>query len=106
MANPYFGNIKHLQNPEHLFLTAPSKTPNDISGAVFIFGEMCIFLACFLRSGSWSVAMCEDSIVLPSSILAAISFDIITGAIVVVACLARCIFSPESVIASVFYQEN
>ena len=44
--------------------------------------------------------MCEDSIVLPYGILAVISFDIITGAILVLACFARCIFAPESAISS------
>ena len=44
--------------------------------------------------------MCEDSIVLSSGSLAIISVDIITGAIVVVACFDRCIFAPESAISS------
>ena len=46
--------------------------------------------------------MCEDSNVIPSISLAVISFDIITGAIVVVACFARCIFAPNYAIASMF----
>ena len=45
--------------------------------------------------------MCEDSILLPSDIHAVISFGIITGAIVVVDCFARCIFTPESTTANV-----
>ena len=45
--------------------------------------------------------MCDDSIVIPYGSLVVISFKIITGAIVVVACFARYIFAPESVIASV-----
>ena len=44
--------------------------------------------------------MSVDSIVLPSGSIDYISFSIITGAIVGVACLARCIFAPESAIAS------
>ena len=44
--------------------------------------------------------MCEYSIVIPSGSLAVISFEIIIGAIVVVACFARFVFAPESVIAS------
>ena len=44
--------------------------------------------------------MSVDSIVLPSGSIDYISFSIITGAIVGVACLARCIFAPEFVIAS------
>ena len=40
------------------------KTPNDISGAIFIFGEIIIWLACFLGTGIWSVSICDDSIVL------------------------------------------
>ena len=34
--------------------------------------------------------------------VAAVSFEVITGAIVVVACFYRCIFTPESAIISVF----
>ena len=61
---------------------------------------MWIYLACLLRPDSWSVAICEDYIFLPSVSLAAISFEIITEVIVVVACFARCIFAPEYDIAS------
>ena len=75
------------------------RNPNNINGAVCIFGKMGICLACFLRPGSWSDAMCVDSIVLPSGSLVFISFSIIIEAIVEVACLYRCIFAPESVIA-------
>ena len=46
--------------------------------------------------------MCDDSIFIPSVSLAVMLFDIMTGAIVPVACLDRCIFAPESDIASVF----
>ena len=60
---------------------------------------MCIWFDCLFIFVSWSVDICEDSVVLPSGILAVISFDIITGAIVGLACFARCIFAPESVIA-------
>ena len=42
--------------------------------------------------------MCEDSTVLPFGILDVISFEIITGDIIVVACFDRCIFAPESAI--------
>ena len=59
-------------------------------------GKICIYLACLLISGSWSVSICVDYIVLPSGSLAFVSFSIITGAIVGVGCFARCIFSPES----------
>ena len=76
------------------------KTPNDINGADWIFGEMWICLASLLRPGIWSVAICVDFIVLPSCSLAFISLSIITGAIVGVACLARCIFATDSAIAS------
>ena len=76
--------------------TSSHKTTNDISGAVLIFRKMWICLACFIRPGIWIVAMCEDSIILPYGSLAFISFGIITGAIVVVACFARCIFAPDS----------
>ena len=60
---------------------------------------MWIYLAFLLRPGSWSVVMCDDSIVLPSGGLAVISFEIIAGAIVVVVCVAMFIFTPESAIA-------
>ena len=56
---------------------------------------MWIYLACFLRPGIWSVAMCVESIVLSSGSLDFISFYIIAGAIGGVTCLARCIFAPE-----------
>ena len=65
-----------------MFFPSSHKTPNDINGSVFIFGKIWICLACFLRPGSWSVAMREGSIVIPSYILAIISFEIITGPIV------------------------
>ena len=45
-------------------------TPNDINGAVFIFGKMWICLASFLRPGIWSVAICVNSIFLPCGSLA------------------------------------
>ena len=61
-----------------------------------------IFLACFIRPGSWSVAICEDSIFLPSDNLAFMSFDIMDGDIFGVPCFYRCIFAPESAISSVY----
>ena len=60
---------------------------------------MWICLTCLLRPGSWIVAICVDSIVLPSGSLDFISFSIITGAIVGVAYFSGCIFAPESAIA-------
>ena len=75
------------------------KAPNDINGSVYIFGKFLICLACLLRPGIWSVAIYVDSIVLPFSSLAFISFSIFIEAIVGVACLAKCIFAPESAIA-------
>ena len=62
---------------------------------------MWICLACLLRSGSWSVAMWEESIVLPFVSLYLISFEVITGDIVVVVCFDSCTFAPESTIAIV-----
>ena len=44
--------------------------------------------------------MCVESVVLPSGSLVFISFSIITGFIVGVACLASCIFAQKSVISS------
>ena len=76
------------------------QTPNEINEAVFIMGKMWICLACLLRPGIRSVAMCEDSILVPYGILADVSVDINTGAILVVACFARCMFAPESAISS------
>ena len=61
---------------------------------------MWICLACFLRPGIWSVAVCEDFIVLPSGSLAVVSFDIIKGAIIGGGFFSGCLFAPESVIAS------
>ena len=46
--------------------------PNDMNGSVFVFETMWICLAFFLRPGSLSVVICEDSIVLPSGSLAVI----------------------------------
>ena len=51
--------------------------------------------------GIYSVAICNNSIVLPYDSLAVMSFEIMTRAIVVVACFARCIFSPESEFSSI-----
>ena len=59
------------------------KTPNEINGGVLIFGRMWICLAFLLISDSLGVAMCEDFIVLPSGSLDFVSFDIITGGILV-----------------------
>ena len=75
-------------------------TSNKINVGVFIFGKIGICLACLLRPYIWSVAMCEYYIVLPSGSLAIVSFEIIIGFIVVVNFFARCIFAPESEIAS------
>ena len=61
---------------------------------------MWICLTCLIIPGSWSVAMCVESIVLQYGSLYFISLSIITGDIVGVACLARCILAPESVISS------
>ena len=74
-------------------------SPNDINGAVCIFGKMWIYLYCFLIPSIWSVAICEDSIVLPSGSLDFISFSIIKGATVGVACFDGCMFAPESTIS-------
>ena len=63
---------------------------------------MWIFLACLIGPDSWSVAMYNDSIVLLSGSLAVMVFEIMTGSIVLVAFLVRCIFAPESLIGSVF----
>ena len=71
------------------------KTPNDINGAVFVFGTMWNCLAWLLRPVSWSVDICEDPIVLPSGSIAVISFDITTVSIVGVAWFSMCIFAPE-----------
>ena len=75
------------------------KTPDDINAAVCIFWGMRICLASLIRPGSWSVAICVDYIVLSSISLAFISLSIITGAIVGVACLSKCIFATDSEIA-------
>ena len=78
------------------------KTPNGISGAALIFGNMLICIVYLLGPGSWSVAICDNSIVLTSGSLDIISYDIISGAISGVACLDRFMFEPESAIACVY----
>ena len=45
-------------------------TPNDINGAVCIFGKMWICISWLLRTSSWSVAIYVESIMIPSGILA------------------------------------
>ena len=57
-------------------------------------------ISCLLGLGSWIVDICEKSIVIPSGIIASVSFSIVTGAIVGLACFPRCIFAPEYAIAS------
>ena len=47
--------------------------------------------------------MCEDFIVLSDGSLAAVSLEIITGAIVVMSYFSRCILWPESLIVVVFF---
>ena len=79
------------------------KTPNEISGFIFIFGIMWICLACLLRPGSWSVAICDDYIVLPYRSLDIVSFDIMTGAIFLVAFSTMCIFAPGLRLLTCFY---
>ena len=48
--------------------------------------------------GRWSVVICDYSIVLPYGSFSVMSFGIITGTIVVVSCLDRCMLTPESAI--------
>ena len=64
---------------------------------------MLICLAFWAWSGSWNVAMFGDSFVITSVSLDVMLFMIMTWAIVPVAFLARRIFTPESVIASLFF---
>ena len=59
------------------------------------FGKMWICLSILLIPGSWSVAICVNTIVLPYGSLDLISLSIIKGAIVGVSYLDRCIFAPE-----------
>ena len=54
-------------------------------------------MACLLRPGNCIVAIFDDYIVLPSDSIAVMSFEIMTGVIVVVACFAICIFETDSV---------
>ena len=61
---------------------------------------MWIYSSSLIRPDSWSVVIYIDSIVIPSVSLSFISLFINTGTIVGVACLARCIFAPESAISS------
>ena len=62
---------------------------------------MLICLACLLKPGSWSVDICDNSIVIKYGSLDLMSFDIMTGAIFGVSCLDICMFAPEYEIASV-----
>ena len=75
------------------------KTPNNINGAVLIFGKMWIYFASLIRLGSLIFAICVNSVVFPSGSIDSILLFIVTGSIVGVACLARYIFALESVIA-------
>ena len=77
------------------------KTPNYISGDVLIIGKRFICLTLLLRSDSWSVAMDEDSIVLPFARPSIILFDVIIGSIVVVACFYKCTLTSDSDIAKI-----
>ena len=81
------------------------KTPDDNGGDILILGQIWIFLARLLRTGSRSVAICENSIVLSSDIITVMSLDIINGDIVGVICFARCIFAPDTEIDIIFYQK-
>ena len=65
-----------------------------------MFGKMWICVASLLRPGSWGVDICVNYIMLPSGSLAFMSLYTIKEAILGVACLARCIFAPESAIFS------
>ena len=56
-------------------------TLNDISWALFVYEKMWICLACLLSPGIWSVAICDESILIPSESLAVMSFENNTGAI-------------------------
>ena len=75
--------------------------PNDISGDVLLFGKIWICIAYLLGPLSWSVAICDDFIVLPSDSLDVMPFKIMTGDIVGVAWLYICMFTHESEIDSV-----
>ena len=78
-------------------------TPYNIIWTLLFYGKVWICLACLIIPGSWSVSMCDDSIVIPPGCLAVISFQIIKGAIVVVNYFARCIFAPDSAIDIVLF---
>ena len=53
-------------------------------------------------TGSCSAAICGEYIVLPSGRLAVVSFYVVTGVIVGVACLDGYMFAPDSEISSVY----
>ena len=59
-----------------------------------------------LRPGSWSVAICDDSVVISSGSLDVMSFDIMTGDIFGLACLVRCMSAPDSAFTSVYLLEE
>ena len=57
----------------------------------------------FFRPGSWSTDTCDESIIIPYSSLAFMLFEIMTGSIVGVDSFARCMFTSESAIYSVYF---
>ena len=59
-----------------------------------------MYLDFLIRPGSWSGSICYNSIVLPYCSLSVISFNIMDGAIVFVACLGRCLFVTGPAISS------
>ena len=56
---------------------------------------------CFLSTSGWIVDICDSFVVLPFVSLAVMSFEVISGSIFGMACLARCMFAPGSAISSV-----
>ena len=76
--------------------------PQQYEWAVIIFGEMCICLTSFVRPSSWIVSSFYNSIVIPYDSLAVMFFGIMMWAIVGVYSFFRCMFAPQSAIASMY----
>ena len=74
---PLFWTVISCLSSVMVYLSS-HRTPNDISWAIhFLLILSCLYVGpC---RGIWSVAMCDVSIVLPSSILAVMLFDIMIG---------------------------
>ena len=75
------------------------KTPKDISGDAFVSGKMLIFLDSLDSPVISKVATCVDSVVMPSGSFSSMVCSHLTGSIVGVSLLEKCMLAPEAVIS-------